>query len=789
MMNDECVSPGAPGHGRGKGWPLVLSTILSLAWILVSDLPIYARQTPAAEVLRVNGTVTDQRNAPVAGAEVVLTVGKASVRQTTEDDGHFTLDGVPAGDGMLTVRASGFAPYQRTWSAKQADATNLRLTLAPATVAEQMTVTAERAATRVSDTAASVILLSPDDLATTAALTLDDALRQVPGFTLFRRSGSRTANPTSQGVSLRGVGASGASRAVVLSDGLPINDPFGGWVYWSRVPRESVSRVEVVQGGASSLYGTDALGGVISFIPRDVRDSVFSLETSYGNQQTPDVSMFTAGRLFQWSGQIAAEAFHTDGYIPVNASERGPVDTRAASEHTTLQVGLDRLLADRGRIFARGSLFGESRENGTPLTPNRTHIRQLALGADWNSERVGALVARLFASTQVYDQNFSAIAADRRSELLTRSQRVPAQQIGFTSQWSRVVGSRQTLVAGLDAREVRGASDELAFVAGRLTSAIGAGGRERTLGVFGEDIIRITPRFLLTIGVRADRWRNYDAFSTTRPLATPGPASVTKFTDRTETAFSPRLSLLYKATERVSLFASGYRAFRAPTLNELYRSFRVGNVLTLANQNLRAERLTGGEAGANVTALAERLAVRGTFFWSELTRPIANVTLSVTPTLIMRQRQNLGRTRSVGIEFETDAHLTRTVTLSGGYQFADATVRRFPANPALEGLLIPQTPRHELTFQARYDNPSLVTVSLQGRTVGAQFDDDQNQLKLDRYFTLDLFASRRLSRNVELFAAFENLTNERYDIGRTPVRTIGPPLLARAGLRLHFGAR
>jgi outer membrane receptor protein involved in Fe transport len=789
MMRDECLAHRERRRRRSNRWLLFLPVLLSLAWIWIDGLSAFAGQAPAAAVLRVNGTVTDQRDSPVAGAEVVLTVGTVSVRQTTGEDGHFTLDGVPAGNGILTARASGFAPFQRTWSAQQADATNLRLTLAPATVAEEITVTAERAATRVSDTAASVIVLSSEDIATTAALTLDDALRQVPGFTLFRRSGSRTANPTSQGVSLRGVGASGASRAIVLSDGIPINDPFGGWVYWSRVPREAVSRIEVVQGGASSLYGTDALGGVINFIPRDVRDSVFSLETSYGNEQTPDVSMFAAGRLFQWSGQIAAEAFHTDGYIPVAERERGPVDTRAASQHSTLTVGLDRLIGERGRVFARGSLFGESRENGTRLTPNRTHIRQLALGADWDSERVGAIVARLFVSTQVYDQNFSAIAVNRQSESLTRSQRVPAQQIGFMSQWSHVIGSRQTLVAGLDAREVRGASDELVFVAGRVTSAVGAGGRERTIGVFGEDIIRITPRFLLTVGARADRWRNYDASSTARPLATPGPVSVTKFTDRTETAFSPRLSLLYKASERVSLFASGYRAFRAPTLNELYRSFRVGNVLTLANQNLRAERLTGGEAGANVTAFARRLAVRGTFFWSELTRPVANVTLSVTPALITRQRQNLGRTRSRGVEFETDAHLTRTVTLSGGYQFADATVLRFPANTSLEGLLIPQTPRHQLTFQARYDNPSLITVSLQGRAAGAQFDDDQNQLKLGRYATLDLFASRRLGRNVELFAAFENLTNERYDIGRTPVRTIGPPLLARAGLRLHFGAR
>jgi len=787
MMMGEGVSHSDAGHG--KRCPRFLPGLLCLAWILAHSLSALAGQAPAAGGLTVNGTVSDQHNHPVAGAEVALNVGKATVRQTTGDDGHFTLKEVPAGDGILTVRANGFAPFQRTWSQQQADATNLAITLSPATVAEEITVTAERAETRLSDTAASVIVLSPADLATSAALTLDDVLRQVPGFTLFRRTSSRTSNPTSQGVSLRGVGASGASRAVVLSDGLPINDPFGGWVYWSRIPRESVSRVEVVQGGTSSLYGTDALGGVISFLPRDVRDSVFSLETSYGNLQTPDVSLFTAGRLFQWSGQIAAEAFHTDGYIPVDERERGPVDTRAASEHTTLQLGLDRLIEDRGRIFARASLFGESRENGTPLTPNRTHIRQLALGADYRSASVGTFVARLYAGTQVYDQNFTAIAANRQSESLTRSQRVPAQQIGFTSQWSRVVGSRQTLVAGLDAREVRGTSDELAFVAGRVTSALSAGGRERTVGVFGQDIIRITPRFLVTVGVRGDRWRNYDAFAATRPLAVPGPVSVTKFTDRIETAFSPRLSLLYKASEHVSLYASGYRAFRAPTLNELYRSFRVGNVLTQANVNLRAERLTGGEAGARVSGFAERLAVRGTFFWSELTRPIANVTLSVTPALITRQRQNLGRTRSVGVELEADAHLSRTVTIAGGYQFADATVLRFPANPALEGLLIPQTPRHQLTFQARYDNPSLLTVSLQGRAIGEQFDDDQNQLKLDRYFTLDLFASRRLSRNVELFAAFENLTDERYDIGRTPVRTIGPPLMARAGLRLHFGAR
>src|SRR5437762_12765266 len=156
-----------------------------------------------------------------------------------------------------------------------------------------MRVTASRTETRVSDTAASVAVLSNEDLSTTAALTVDDALRQIPGFALFRRTGSRTANPTSQGVSLRGVGASGASRAVVLDDGIPLNDAFGGWVYWGRVPRAALDRVEVLRGGASDLYGSSAMGGVVQFIRRD--GGLF-FDACAGSQRTGTASLFAAHR-------------------------------------------------------------------------------------------------------------------------------------------------------------------------------------------------------------------------------------------------------------------------------------------------------------------------------------------------------------------------------------------------------------------------------------------------------------------------------------------------------------
>lgn len=148
----------------------------------------------------------------------------------------------------------------------------------------------------------------------------------------------------------------------------------------------------------------------------------------------------------------------------------------------------------------------------------------------------------------------------------------------------------------------------------------------------------------------------------------------------------------------------------------------------------------------------------------------------------------MGRTRSRGVEVETEAHLTHHWNISGGYSFTDATVVRFPVNTALEGLLIPQVPRSILTFQARYTNRSIITLGLQGRASSAQFDDDLNLFRLGSFFTLDALATRHLTRSVDVFAAAENLLNQRYDIGRTPVRTVGPPLLVRFGLRLRLGS-
>jgi outer membrane receptor protein involved in Fe transport len=735
---------------------------------------------------RLTGQVLDQAGNAIPNTSVVVEAGNSSLQVSADGAGTFTFDKLPAQSGVLRVEAVGYAPAQVDWSANGRPEVHLAVTLRLKSYAEQIIVTATRSETTLEDTPASVVVLSDGRLSSTAALMVDDMLRQVPGFSLFRRSGSRTANPTTQGASLRGLSSSGASRTLVLADGVPLNDPFGSWVYWDRIPRTSIASIELLRGGASSLYGNEALGGVIDLRTRQMEAPTVALDISYGNENTPDVSFSAGEQVGKWGVMLGGEAYRSSGYVLVAPDEAGTIDTPASSEFLTGYERLDRQIGNGGHVFVGANLLGESRHNGTPFQLNNTRIAQLAVGGDWQST-AGAFQVRAYGGNEIYNQNFSSIATDRDSETPTRQQRVPSVPIGGSVQWSRAAGKRQMLLAGFEGLDVRGHSHELVYASGVPSAISDNGGRQTTLSVFGGDIIRLAERWDLTLNARYDYWRNYDALSSAQPLNSPT-ATVVHFDDRSESAFTPKVALLYHATSNVALNASVYRAFRAPTLNELYRSFRQGNVLTLANPELRAERLTGGEFGTIVSGFDQHLFVRGGFFWSEVSRPVANVTLTSTPTLITRMRENLGTTRSIGFEVEAESHFARSFFLSGGFQYVAATVLDFSANPSLVGLDIPQVPRHQFMFQARYA-PSRWVFSAQGRAVGLQYDDDQNLLPLDAFFALDGMISRRVRRNLEIYGAVENIFNQRYQVAKTPVLNLGPPILGRAGVRWTFSPR
>jgi outer membrane receptor protein involved in Fe transport len=164
--------------------------------------------------------------------------------------------------------------------------------------------------------------------------------------------------------------------------------------------------------------------------------------------------------------------------------------------------------------------------------------------------------------------------------------------------------------------EVMGASDEQFFSSGTHTRNNASGGRQRIIGLFGEDLIRIK-NWTVILGARVDDWNNFNASSICTAVVGTCPSPSVVYPSRSDLAFSPRLSVLRSLNRSISVTGSVYRAFRAPTLNELYRSFRVANIVTTNNPFLNAERLTGAEAGIKFTALDRKLDLRGTFFWSD----------------------------------------------------------------------------------------------------------------------------------------------------------------------------
>jgi outer membrane receptor protein involved in Fe transport len=650
-------------------------------------------------------------------------------------------------------------------------------------IREEVVITANRSETRLEETPASIVNLKREEIETNASPVVDDVLRQTVGFSLFRRSNSRNANPTTQGASFRGIGSSGASRSLVLLEDVPLNDPFGGWILWNRVPTVAIERVEVLRGGASSLYGSSALSGTINIIPRKSSEKFnFSAEIFGGTQKTLSGATFFGFKQKDWTLDFVASNFQTKGFKIVDEAQRGAVDQFAGSRNSNFSGRIEKEFEKIGKIFVKPSYFGEVRSNGTGLQTNRTHLRQIVLGGEFQipDSRFQISNSKLnwlfYGGTQVYDQIFSTVSADRNSESLNRIQRVPSNNFGFSSQFSTTI-QNQTFLIGFEAKEVRGASNEIAFANNRATSLIGSGGRERTYSVYFQDFARIG-KFVVVGNLRFDVWQNYRALSSTRTLST-NQTTTNIFPNRNENAFSPQISLLYQLSQNFSLFASASRSFRAPSLNELYRAFRVGNVMTLANENLKAEQATNFETGVSYSK--QNFYLRGNFFWTQVSNPVSNVTLTQTPTLITRQRQNVGRTRSSGFELENETRW-RDFAFTIGYLFADSRVIEFPANRSLENLRIPQTSRHQLTFQTRFAKKDW-SFAVQGRTASKQFDDDLNTFELEPYFQLDAFAAKNFRENLQVFVGIENIFNSRYSVGKTPIRTVNSPINLRIGIR------
>ena len=669
--------------------------------------------------------------------------------------------------------------------------------LAAQTTLESVVVTAARAPQLPEQVVFSVTALDADTIRAAPTATLDGALRAVPGFSLFRRSDSLTANPTAQGVSLRGLGPSGASRSLVLLDGVPLNDPFGGWVAWTKIPREGLARAELVPGGGATAWGNAALGGVVQLFTQPAEGRNGHLNASAGSFGTRNAELSLTQPAGRGAVQLLGRDFSTNGFPLVAPERRGPIDLAAWSRHRWLALGARASSpAQSVELKLNARYYEEFRGNGTPYTRNGSREKFLSASLASSPTKTFTWNAVAYAQDQSFASTFSSVNATRTAETPASDQfAVPAKAFGaaWTGAWNHAGGARTS--AGADARQVRGETREnFTFTAGNFTRQRIAGGEQAFAGGFALHEQPLTKELRATFGARLDAWRDTNGYRRETDRNTGASLRSDTYAGQDAIEFSPSAGLVWTPQKEWRVRTNAQQAFRRPTLNELYRPFRQGANVTEANPALRTERVTSGEIGADLKR--GPLTVGATAFWNELRDAVGNVTLARGPgtfpivgTLaaggLGRQRLNLDRTRVQGLELSASWRASESLSLTADALFNDATVRRAAIAPALVGKRVAQVPRRNAALGATWRAPGGITLTPRVRWIGRQFEDDENFLVLGEAAIADLGVSRPLTKHLELFLTLENLGNTLLETGRSAdgVVNLGTPRLFLGGLR------
>ena len=601
------------------------------------------------------------------------------------------------------------------------------------------------------------------DTEQTGTIRTDQVLQSVPGISLFRRADSFTAHPTIQGLTMRGVGANGAGRVLVTLDGVPVNDPFGGWVYWSAVPTSTVQDITIRRGGTPGAYGSQALAGSVEITSKTPTRTGGNVTAAYGTYDTYTLS--GTADIVSNHGFVQLTAHHqdTDGYFLLSPVQRGPIDTQAASDATNFGI---RAGTRYGDTHLTGSLrwFEENRINGLNAAPNSTDGIDAALTlrtpiAGWQSETTLSYRTRDFANT------FASARDDRTTERPVLDQfDVPGESLGFLTRLKK-----GPLEFGFDGRVMNGdVSERFRNLGGGFTRQRDAGGNQWTAGIYA-DYVFTAGYFVIDATGRLDRYRTYDGVRREQDLATGEILRDDVITDTSGWIPTGRINVT-SPVGPVTAGASVYRTWRLPTLNEYYRPFRVVNDITEANPDLDAEKLTGIDLSLEF-AVNDAVTLKTTLFHHRLEDGVGNVTIGfgpgffelggfVPPGGVLRQRANIDRISTDGLEASVHIDVSDRLALTTRYQYADAEITAFDANPDLVGRRPVQTPKHSLTAGLDYTADKL-SGGMTVRYQSGQYDDDLNTRRLPDVTLLDTHIAYQVTDQVRLFVNAHNLFDKQ----------------------------
>lgn len=616
----------------------------------------------------------------------------------------------------------------------------------------------------------STVTLSAADLS--FASRLDEDLLQVPGLSLFRRNSSLSANPTVQGVSLRSIAPSGAGRALVTLDGVPQNDPFGGWVIWSALPPVAIARAEIVRGAGAGPYGAGALTGVVALT--ESSGDGFAGEASWGERQSGHVAAAGGATLGPVALFASASVDSSAGWIALDEAQRGAADVPVSLNARSASLRAQTAVREGTLLSARIGLYDEARHSGLGQTASEASglSASLTLAHPQQAGETGWRLQVWLRSSDLF--NSSASVSPDRSLATPANEQYATPAVGFGLN-AALRGSFAVLdwEVGADARFARGNSREQfswspgieAFTQGRIS-----GGKTSVAGLYAEGASRMG-NLLITLGARADRWSSYGGHLI-QTVFSSGATTTTLYRSKSGIVPTARAGVRYDLSDRYFLRGAAYAGFRAPTLNELYRPFRVGNVTTAANPDLSPEKYYGIEIGFGGTMGA--FSWDGDIFLNRLHAAIANVTTGVNTF----QRQNAGNIDAPGFEAQANYRVGEGISLRAAFALTDAHIR---------GLRPAQTPRWTVTAGFEAMPVERIVLSANLRYESNRFSDDRNTLPLGSATTVDMRLSYQVSDRLSMYLAADNLLNSDVATSASaavpvPIVTYDAPRMVRIGV-------
>ncbi len=592
------------------------------------------------------------------------------------------------------------------------------------------------------------VTIDRDRLTNDASGRVEDVLADVAGFQQFRRSDSRSSNPSAQGVTLRALGGNASSRALVLLDGVPIADPFFGYIPFTALSPDRLAAVRITRGGGAGAFGAGAVAGTVELVSAGRADlPTVAGEASYGSFDSQQVSASVTPDLGTGFATLSGRFERSDGFYTTPDSQRVPASARARFRDWSIGLRTVAPIDAETELQARAVVFRDDRTLRFDGADSRSDgedasIRVIHRGA-WQIDALAYIQARNFTNKVISSTSFK-LTLDQRD--------TPSTGFGGKIELRPPVGPDHVLRIGGDVRVADGELFEDAYstVTGLITARRNAGGRQSTAGLFVEDDWTLGD-LVLTGGARVDRWTITDGFF--RELAAGNIVDAdSHFADRRGTEATGRAGALFHAGSVVDLRAAAYTGFRLPTLNELYRPFVVFPVTTQANENLGLEKLRGAEVGVDFRP-ANWASLGVTAFYNRLNDAIANVTIGPN----VRQRRNVDAIVANGLEATANLHYG-AVSLDASYAFSDSKVDAPGA--AFDGLTPAQSPRNTATATLSYWYKNAPLLSATVRHVGRQFEDDLQTDVLPAATTVDAVARLPVARGFAVIARAENLLDE-----------------------------